>query len=227
MIMPGTLPSNSQQKGDNRIMFKKIIAAAIALVLIASVGTSIFMLMGSNSLIKPKSLTVMQTPGQTKAETPPQFATKSAVVPNAPVGTNLALNKPVTVSNFNDVYLAKNVTDGKSTTYWEAKAKTYPNTLMVNLGSVSTVSAIRLELNPATIWASRAQTFSINISNDGSTFTEVKASAVYAFDPATGNLVDIKLSSPVQAQYVQLSFTANTGAGGGQAAGFDIYGPGK
>ena len=49
------------------------------------------------------------------------------------------------------------------------------------------------------------------------------ASAGYTFNPATGNTATISLPSGTSAQYVQLSFTANTGWDAAQLSEFEVF----
>ncbi|NLG84059.1 MAG: carbohydrate-binding protein [Firmicutes bacterium] len=139
---------------------------------------------------------------------------------------NLALGKPITASSYTQTYVATNANDGNVYTYWEGAPNSYPNLLTVDLGSAQTVYKVVIKLNPDPIWATRVQTFSILTSTDGSTYTTTVASNTYTFDPATGNTVTVAFSE-VSARYVRLSFTANSGATGGQAAEFEVYGPGS
>jgi len=44
----------------------------------------------------------------------------------------------------------------------------------------------------------------------------------YTFDPDTGNEVQMHFDE-IKTRYVQLVFTENSGAGGGQVAEFEIY----
>jgi hypothetical protein len=132
---------------------------------------------------------------------------------------NLALGKPIAENGHTQTYVATNANDGNLTTYWEGAA--YPNLLTVDLGSAQSISSIKIKLNPA--WGARTQTLSVLGSTDNVNFTTtLKASAGYGFDPATSNVVTITFTS-TSTRYVRLSFTANTGAPGGQVAEFEIY----
>lgn len=115
---------------------------------------------------------------------------------------------------------SKNVTDGNLNTYWEGKA--YPNLLTIDLGAEHSVTAIKIKLNPDAIWSPRTQTLTVLGSTDNKTYTTLLDSAVYSFDPATGNQVTITFLSTT-VRYVRLSFTANTGAPNGQVAEFEVY----
>ena len=138
--------------------------------------------------------------------------------------TNLALGEPVTASSDYQTYVPSNVTDGNTSTYWESSdGAAYPQTITVNLGSVQTIGSLTLDLPPATAWSTRTETLSVLGSSNGSSFTQIVASAGYTFNPATGNTVTISLPSGTSAQYVQLSFTANTGWPAAQLSEFQIY----
>jgi Carbohydrate binding module (family 6)/F5/8 type C domain/Abnormal spindle-like microcephaly-assoc'd, ASPM-SPD-2-Hydin len=140
--------------------------------------------------------------------------------------TNLALNQPVTASSYYESYVPSNVTDGNTSTYWEsADGVGYPQTITVNLGSAQSIGSITLDLPPATAWSTRTETLSVLGSTNGTTFSQIVASAGYTFNPSTGNTVTISLPSRTSAQYVQLSFTGNTGWDAAQLSEFQIYAP--
>jgi hypothetical protein len=141
-------------------------------------------------------------------------------------GTNLALNRPVTASSDYESYVPSNVTDGNTSTYWEsADGAAYPQTITVNLGSAQSIGSITLDLPPATAWSTRTETLSVLGSTNDTTFSQIVASAGYTFNPSTGNTVTISLPSGTSAQYVQLSFTGNTGWDAAQLSEFQIYAP--
>jgi F5/8 type C domain/Abnormal spindle-like microcephaly-assoc'd, ASPM-SPD-2-Hydin len=140
--------------------------------------------------------------------------------------TNLALNRPVTASSDYENYVPANVTDGNTSTYWESNdGAAYPQTITVNLGSVQSIGSVTLDLPPSSAWSTRTQTLSVLGSTNGSAFSQLVASAGYTFNPATGNTVTISLPSGTSTQYVQLSFTANTGWNAAQLSEFQIYAP--
>jgi hypothetical protein len=59
-------------------------------------------------------------------------------------------------------------------------------------------------------------------STDGSTYSTVKSSAGYTFNPGTGNTATITF--PVTSQrYLRLTFTGNTGWPAGQLSEFEVY----
>jgi F5/8 type C domain/Pectate lyase superfamily protein/Abnormal spindle-like microcephaly-assoc'd, ASPM-SPD-2-Hydin len=138
--------------------------------------------------------------------------------------TNLALNQPITASSSESGYPATNANDGNTSTYWESSdGAGYPQTLTVNLGSDVSIGSIVLDLPPATDWTTRTETLSVLGSTNGSSYSTLVASAGYTFNPSTGNTVTISLPSGTSAQYVQLSFTANTGWTAAQISEFEIF----
>src|SRR6202021_1782123 len=99
----------------------------------------------------------------------------------------------------------------------------YPQTITVNLGSAQTIGSITLDLPPVSNWNPRTETLSVLGSANGTTFTQIVGSAGYTFNPSTGNTVTISLPSGTSTQYVQLSFTANTGWSAAQVSEFEIF----
>jgi hypothetical protein len=140
--------------------------------------------------------------------------------------TNLALNQPITASSYYETYEPSNANDGNPDTYWESyDGDAYPQTITVNLGSVQSIGSITLDLPPLSDWTTRTETLSVLGSTNNSSFSQIVASAGYTFNPSTGNTVTISLPSGTSAQYVELSFTANTGWGAAQLSEFEIFPP--
>lgn len=163
------------------------------------------------------------TPTPTRTNTPAgptATFTRTPTATNTPVPSsgNLALGKSITANASTGSFVATNANDGNTGTYWEGSG--YPNLLTVDLGSAQTVGAVRVKIDPN--WPARTQTFSVLGSTDNVNFTTLQASAAYNFDPASGNQVTISFTAGSR-RYVRLSFTANTGAGNGQVAEFEIY----
>jgi hypothetical protein len=181
-----------------------------------------------NKIIEPPqeiptaNVTVVKAREQTEAEEHPDFIVEEYEL-ILPQGANVAVGKKVEASSFTDVYNARKATDGDSSgaSYWEGKSD-YPNTLTVDLGAPTKIHTVRLTLCPLAIWGKRSQTVAINVSDDGTNFTELVKTKQYDFDPMTGNEVQIPFDE-IQTQYIQLVITANTGAGGGQIAEFEVY----
>jgi len=138
--------------------------------------------------------------------------------------TNLALGQPATASSSYETYVAANVTDGNTSSYWESSdGAAYPQTISVNLGSSQSIGSITLDLPPATAWSTRTETLSVLGSATRTSYSQLVGSAGYTFNPATGNTVTISLPSGTSAQYVELSFTGNTGWSAAQLSEFEIF----
>lgn len=140
-----------------------------------------------------------------------------------PVGTNLAVGKPITASSTVHTFVATNANDNDVATYWEGAGGAYPSVLTVQLGSNATVSSVVVRLNPDSIWGPRNQTIQVlGREQNGSSFGSLAAATSYSFSPASGNSVTIPVSGNVAD--VRLSITANSGAPAGQVAEFQVFG---
>ncbi|MFF5294234.1 discoidin domain-containing protein [Paractinoplanes globisporus] len=139
-------------------------------------------------------------------------------------GPNLAAGKTFSASSFTDVYPAGNAGDGNANTYWESQNNAFPQWLQVDLGSAVSVNQVVLKLPPASSWATRTETLTISGSSDGSSFSTLKASAGYTFNPASSNAVTVDLTTATT-RFVRLTFTANTGWPAGQLSELEVYGP--
>lgn len=140
----------------------------------------------------------------------------------AAAAPNLAAGKPATASSTADVYGAGNITDGNSSTYWESTNNQFPQWVQVDLGSAATVTDLTLKL-PTGAWGARTETLTVQGSTNGSTFTTLKASAGYTFDPASANTVNVDVTD-TSVRYVRLSVTANTGWPAGQLSELEVHG---
>ncbi|WP_239615530.1 discoidin domain-containing protein [Cohnella mopanensis] len=136
-------------------------------------------------------------------------------------GPNLAAGKSVTESGHADVYVASNLTDGNSATYWESTNNAFPQWAQVDLGSAATIDQVVLKLPSG--WESRTQTLSIQGSTNGTSFSDLKASASYTFNPNAANTVTINFAA-TSARYVRILVTANTGWPAAQISELEIYG---
>ncbi|GAA2477229.1 galactose-binding domain-containing protein [Winogradskya humida] len=159
-------------------------------------------------------------PTTTPPTTTPPVTTPPTTTP--PATGNLALNRPATATGQADVYGPGNAVDGNANTYWESPNNAFPQSLTVDLGQSRQVSRIVLKLPPATAWATRTQTLSVLGSSDGSSYSTVKASAGYTFNPATGNTATVSFTATNQ-RYLRLTFTGNTGWPAGQVSEFEVY----
>ncbi|WP_307846618.1 choice-of-anchor D domain-containing protein [Actinospica durhamensis] len=138
--------------------------------------------------------------------------------------TNLALNRPVTDSNYTQTYVPANAVDGNTSTYWESVDASWPAWLAVDLGSTTTVGSVVIDLPPSSAWSTRTQTLSVLGSTNDSTWTTLVASATYTWNPSTGNTVTITLPAGSSARYVEVNFTANSVQNGAQVSELQIFG---
>ncbi|XVU23669.1 discoidin domain-containing protein [Actinoplanes sp. CA-054009] len=144
--------------------------------------------------------------------------------PASAAGPNLAAGKTFSASSYTDVYPAGNAGDGNANSYWESNNNAFPQWLQVDLGTAVQVNQAVLKLPPASAWATRTQTLTVQGSTDGSAFSTLKASAGYTFNPATGNTVTIDFTAAA-ARFVRLNITGNTGWSAGQISELEVYGP--
>ncbi len=213
----------------------KPIIAILSVVLVISLGLSAYGVFagGSGIKLKDSQIQTVTTPNQDKVTTPKELQTQTVEV-KYPTGDNLALSSKKTkakVNGFTDVYIAGLAIDGETeaASYWEGKdfKKTNGiNTFELIFKQEEEFNEICLKLNPDRIWSKRTQTFSIEGSNDGKTWTEIVPKADYDFSPKKGNFVVVDFDT-VKYSHLQLTFTKNTGAGGGQIAELEVYNQSK
>ena len=211
---------------------KKVITAVLALILVAGIALGVCMMLGvvgsdfkGATKANDDKVSVVTAPEQVSAETPPAFTEDpNTTIPEMPKGDNLAKGCKVIANCYADVYYGKFVTDGitKGGSYWEGNFQEQPvNEIYVDLTEKKSFNTVCIKLNENRIWSKRKQTLAVNGSDDGVNWKEIVAEAEYKFDPSTGNFVVINFDS-VEYQYVQITFTANTGAGGGQIAELEL-----
>jgi chitodextrinase len=146
------------------------------------------------------------------------------VTTSAPAGNaNLAQGKATSESSHTQTYGSGNAVDGDPNTYWESANNAFPQWLQVDLGAATSTRRAVLTLPPATAWATRTQTLTVQGSTDGSNFTTVVGSAGYTFNPSSGNTATITFPNAATVRYLRLTFTANTGWPAGQISEFQIY----
>jgi hypothetical protein len=138
--------------------------------------------------------------------------------------TNLASAGTMTASSNASGFPATNANDGNTSSYWESlDGSAYPQTLTANLGQSYALGSVTLTLPPSTAWSTRTETLSVLGSTNGSAYTTLVPSANYTFNPSTGNTVSFNLPSGANDQYLELSFTANTGWSAAQVSEFEIF----
>ncbi|MFD4878199.1 discoidin domain-containing protein [Streptomyces sp. NPDC058420] len=134
--------------------------------------------------------------------------------------TDLAAGKPTSESSHTDVYPSSNVTDSNQGSYWESANNAFPQWVQVDLGSARSASRVVLQL-PAS-WGARTQTLTLGGSTDGTTFTTLKSSAAYTFDPSAKNTVTLTFPATTR-RYYRITVTANTGWPAGQLSAFQVW----
>ncbi|MER7837899.1 discoidin domain-containing protein [Streptomyces sp. NPDC096040] len=70
--------------------------------------------------------------------------------------------------------------------------------------------------------STRTQTLTLGGSTDGTTFTTLKSSAAYTFDPSTRNTVTLTFPAATQ-RYFRVTITANSGWPAGQVSEFQAW----
>ncbi|MEV6302628.1 CARDB domain-containing protein [Actinoplanes sp. NPDC051861] len=138
-------------------------------------------------------------------------------------GPNPAAGKPASASGSLGAQPASAVTDGDQASYWESPNNVFPQWIQVDLGATVAIDQVKLKLPPATAWATRTQTLSVQGSTTGSSFSTLSASAGRVFNPATGNTVTVDFTA-ASVRYVRVHITANTGWPAGQLSELEVYG---
>ncbi len=153
-------------------------------------------------------------------------ATLSLNGTGADSSTNLALGKPATASSGPAPYVASNVTDGNASSYWESNSNSFPQWVQVDLGALTSVNKVTLNLPPATSWATRTETLSVQGSTNGTSFANLVSSSGAVFNPANGNAVSFTFTASNQ-RYVRVNVTGNTGWPAGQLSELQVFGGGS
>jgi hypothetical protein len=136
--------------------------------------------------------------------------------------TNLATGATMTASGSTQNYTPGNANDANTSSYWESADNAFPQWLQADLGSSKPVTELVLDLPPSSAWGARTQTLSVQGSTDANTWTTLKASAAYTFDPATGNTVTITVPT-ASVRYIRLNVTANTAWPAAQLSELQIF----
>ncbi|WP_213002803.1 CARDB domain-containing protein [Winogradskya consettensis] len=144
-------------------------------------------------------------------------------IAHAAGGANLALGRTATASAVNGPYTAANVNDGNADTYWESPSNAFPQWVQVDLGSSTAIDQAKLKLPPASAWSARTENIALQGSTNGTSWTDLSASADRLFDPATANTVTINFAAAT-VRYVRANLTSNTGWPAAQLSEVEIYG---
>ncbi|MGW1453066.1 discoidin domain-containing protein, partial [Micromonospora sp. NPDC002411] len=133
------------------------------------------------------------------------------------------LSATMTASSYNQNYVAGNANDGNASTYWESANNAFPQWIQADLGATVSVDRVVLKLPPASDWQTRTQTLSVLGSTNGSSFTTLKASAGYTFNPSSGNTATVSFTA-ASTRYVRVQVTGNTGWPAAQFSEVEVYG---
>jgi parallel beta-helix repeat protein len=137
--------------------------------------------------------------------------------------TNIAAGKTASASSSTSPYTPANLTDTDANSYWESNDGAFPQWAQVDLGQNYSVGKLVLKLPPQAAWNTRTETLSVSGSTDGNTFTTLKSSAGYTFDPsANNNTVTIPVTATT-VRYVRVTITANTGWSAGQLSDLEVF----
>lgn len=137
-------------------------------------------------------------------------------------GTDLAHGRPAEASSATQNFVAANATDGQIGTYWESAG--FPATLTAKLGADADLTSVVVRLNPDGAWGPRTQNIQVlGRGQSGGDFTSLAAPATYGFSPS-GNQNSVRIPVHGKAADVQLAFSGNTGAPGGQVAELQVFG---
>jgi|GEM_PF-3532649 len=137
---------------------------------------------------------------------------------------NLAYGKTVTATSTDGTHLPGNVVDADGESYWQGAYNVYPSALTIDLGASYSVNRMRLAIPPDWFW--RYETFSIEGSTNGTTFTTLVGSTQYILGTANNNTVNVNFPT-ASARYVRVSVTNSTDydARAGQFSDVEIFGP--
>ncbi|MBM0274175.1 discoidin domain-containing protein [Micromonospora tarensis] len=133
------------------------------------------------------------------------------------------LSATMTASSYNQNYVAGNANDGNASTYWESANNAFPQWIQADLGATVNVDRVVLKLPPSSDWQTRTQTLSVLGSTNGSTFSTLKASAGYTFNPSSGNTATVSFTA-ASTRYVRVQVTGNTGWPAAQLSEVEVYG---
>ncbi len=140
---------------------------------------------------------------------------------------SLTTTKPIIDSTpYFDVYGPNNLVDGNEATYWEtAPADCNGATFTVDLGGQYNLRYIVMHLPPVLTWEARVQKIEILVSLNGTDWTSAVQSTEYEFDPMTGNVNTVELTTPVPAKFIKLVWSANSSSRyGAQLSELYVYG---
>ncbi len=139
-------------------------------------------------------------------------------------GPDIAVGDAASASSAHAEYGAANVTDGNQASYWQSGGGSLPQWVQADLGTTERIDEVVLKL-PAG-WERRDQTLAVQGSADGTSFSTLKSSATYRFDPGSANTVTVTFPA-TQARFVRVDVTANTGWQAAQLSELEVHAAGE
>ncbi|MFB7651047.1 MULTISPECIES: discoidin domain-containing protein [unclassified Streptomyces] len=139
-------------------------------------------------------------------------------------GPNIAVGDATAASSAHGEYGAANITDGNQGSYWQSGGGSLPQWVQTDLGTTERIDEVVLRL-PAG-WERRDQTLSLQGSADGTSFSTLKGSATYRFDPGSGNTVTVSFPA-TRTRFVRVEITANTGWQAAQLSELEVRAAGE
>jgi hypothetical protein len=169
----------------------------------------------------------VEPPGTIPRATPPSTTAAAGRVPPrtspAPSYVNFAAGKSVVESGHTDVYVGRNITDGKPSSYWEGPKDRFPSTLTVDLGNARRVGRLTLALPPLTVRETRREVIAVLGSANGRDFATLAGARSYTFDPVGGNRTTVTVPKPASARYIRLEFRSNSGWPAAQLSELGVF----
>ncbi|MFG2543787.1 discoidin domain-containing protein [Streptomyces sp. NPDC048594] len=139
-------------------------------------------------------------------------------------GPNIAVGDATAASSAHGEYGAANITDGNQGSYWQSGGGSLPQWVQTDLGTTERIDEVVLRL-PAG-WERRDQTLALQGSADGTSFSTLKGSATYRFDPGSGNTVTVSFPA-TRTRFVRVEITANTGWQAAQLSELEVHAAGE
>ncbi len=145
-------------------------------------------------------------------------------------GPSISHNKAIVDSTpYSDVYVPSNLTDGDTSTYYEASS--FPGYVVIDLGAVYNVKVVTLSLPSSLAWGTRTQEIEMlgsdsNVAYTNSTsFTQFQEKTNCIFDPTTGNSVKFEYESGVSLRFLKVVIHSNDILGnyGGQLSEVSVF----
>ncbi|MBN1409411.1 MAG: discoidin domain-containing protein [Spirochaetales bacterium] len=168
---------------------------------------------GANSTVAFNISGTPPTPPPTSTPTPASTPGSVTPTPTSPSsGTNLALNKAVTVSSVEAAYAGSNAVDGNTGTRWGSEFSD-PQYIYVDLGTACSVNRVVLQWETA-----YGSSYQIQVSSNASTWT-----TVYSTTSGNGGTDDISFTA-ASARYVRMYGTARGTQWGYSLFEFEVYG---